>query len=435
MLSWALRCVLALGLPGCLATTGSRSGSKSWSAGPAGARGLAAARAAPQDRPREGIKTIVTLTAINSSDPSCRQARLTRGRDRLGDRADARLAGDGRADGRGRRSDGRSRPSAGLFPLRRGASSDQPGTRRVPDPPPGILGGTGLASGLEPPLGSPRLGGRPQRSLPDRGICQGRATRCPPPGAWSLGDRAWSLAGTDGPVDRPARSADSGFPLGWIGWNQATHNFGVLRPGRIYRSGQMPPAALRRTLRDYHIKTVLNLQGPEPAGGLVSRRDRRDAGARERRRSTSPSRRASGCRVSSSAPGPGSRLVRVPRAGPLRLGVGTDRTGLGHRRTAAARRHARRGAGPARAPLLVRPAGRRQDHGRVPRPVRGLAGGADGLAHGPKSSAAGRPRGTVPASRTARNGRTIRPPWWWSRSVPATADQTLAAKAAPGRSA
>jgi hypothetical protein len=53
-------------------------------------------------------------------------------------------------------------------------------------------------------------------------------------------------------------------PLGWVGWNQATFNFGVLQPGRIYRSGQMPPWALRRTLRDYRIKTVLNLRGPNP---------------------------------------------------------------------------------------------------------------------------------------------------------------------------
>jgi hypothetical protein len=54
------------------------------------------------------------------------------------------------------------------------------------------------------------------------------------------------------------------LPLGWIGWNQATHNFGVLQPGRLYRSGQMPPGALRQTLRDHRIKTVLNLRGPNP---------------------------------------------------------------------------------------------------------------------------------------------------------------------------
>ena len=54
------------------------------------------------------------------------------------------------------------------------------------------------------------------------------------------------------------------FPLTWIGWNQATYNFAVLQPGRIYRSGQMSPGALLRTLREHQVKTVLNLRGPNP---------------------------------------------------------------------------------------------------------------------------------------------------------------------------
>src|SRR6478609_5727202 len=54
------------------------------------------------------------------------------------------------------------------------------------------------------------------------------------------------------------------FPMTWVAWNQATHNFGVLQPGRIYRSGQMPAGALGRTVREHHIKTVLNLRGPNP---------------------------------------------------------------------------------------------------------------------------------------------------------------------------
>ena len=45
-------------------------------------------------------------------------------------------------------------------------------------------------------------------------------------------------------------------PLTWIGWNQATYNFAVLQPGRIYRSGQMSPSALLRTLREHEVKTV-----------------------------------------------------------------------------------------------------------------------------------------------------------------------------------
>ncbi len=52
------------------------------------------------------------------------------------------------------------------------------------------------------------------------------------------------------------------FPTTWIGWNQATYNFAILQPARVFRSGQMSQSALRQTLREYHIKTVLNLRGP-----------------------------------------------------------------------------------------------------------------------------------------------------------------------------
>ena len=55
-----------------------------------------------------------------------------------------------------------------------------------------------------------------------------------------------------------------GVPLTWIAANQARYNFAVLEPGRIYRSGQMSPGALRRTLHDYHVKTVVNLRGANP---------------------------------------------------------------------------------------------------------------------------------------------------------------------------
>jgi protein-tyrosine phosphatase len=47
----------------------------------------------------------------------------------------------------------------------------------------------------------------------------------------------------------------------YVAWDQATYNFGSVQPGRIYRSGQMPAHTLARTLRDYHVKTVLNLRG------------------------------------------------------------------------------------------------------------------------------------------------------------------------------
>jgi hypothetical protein len=47
----------------------------------------------------------------------------------------------------------------------------------------------------------------------------------------------------------------------FVAWDQATHNFGEVQRGRIYRAGQMPASALAQTLREHPIKTVLNLRG------------------------------------------------------------------------------------------------------------------------------------------------------------------------------
>ncbi len=58
----------------------------------------------------------------------------------------------------------------------------------------------------------------------------------------------------------------------YIGWDQATYNFGEIQHGRIYRSGQMPASALRRTLRDHGIKTVLNLRGTNEASWYTDER-------------------------------------------------------------------------------------------------------------------------------------------------------------------
>jgi protein tyrosine phosphatase (PTP) superfamily phosphohydrolase (DUF442 family) len=55
------------------------------------------------------------------------------------------------------------------------------------------------------------------------------------------------------------------LPLGFLGWNRATNNFGTLAPGRIFRSGQMPAESLARTIRAKKIRTVLNLRGPNPS--------------------------------------------------------------------------------------------------------------------------------------------------------------------------
>jgi protein tyrosine/serine phosphatase len=47
----------------------------------------------------------------------------------------------------------------------------------------------------------------------------------------------------------------------YIAWDQSQYNFGEVQDGRIYRSGQMPAAALVRTIREHNVKTVLNLRG------------------------------------------------------------------------------------------------------------------------------------------------------------------------------
>jgi protein tyrosine phosphatase (PTP) superfamily phosphohydrolase (DUF442 family) len=58
------------------------------------------------------------------------------------------------------------------------------------------------------------------------------------------------------------------FPLlligGFIAWRSALGNFGVVEPGLVYRSAQLDPKTLSRTIRKYGIKTVLNLRGPNP---------------------------------------------------------------------------------------------------------------------------------------------------------------------------
>src|SRR5262249_4906500 len=50
-------------------------------------------------------------------------------------------------------------------------------------------------------------------------------------------------------------------PSLYVAWDQSTFNFGVVRLDHIYRSGQMPPQALARTIAANRIKTVLNLRG------------------------------------------------------------------------------------------------------------------------------------------------------------------------------
>ncbi len=53
-------------------------------------------------------------------------------------------------------------------------------------------------------------------------------------------------------------------PMTWVSQRIHSGNFGVIQPGRAYRSGQMGPEALGRVLQQYRIKSVLNLRGPNP---------------------------------------------------------------------------------------------------------------------------------------------------------------------------
>jgi hypothetical protein len=53
-------------------------------------------------------------------------------------------------------------------------------------------------------------------------------------------------------------------PAGFWGYVEATDNFGAVVPGRVFRSGQMGSQTLARTVHEHHIRTVLNLRGPNP---------------------------------------------------------------------------------------------------------------------------------------------------------------------------
>src|SRR5215211_1350251 len=50
----------------------------------------------------------------------------------------------------------------------------------------------------------------------------------------------------------------------FVGMRLVSDNFGVVTPGRVYRSAQMPAGSLARTVREHRIKTVLNLRGANP---------------------------------------------------------------------------------------------------------------------------------------------------------------------------
>ena len=83
--------------------------------------------------------------------------------------------------------------------------------------------------------------------------------------------------------------------LGFLAWSLASDNFGTVREGQVYRSGQMSAGAIERTVRARGIKTVVNLRGRTPRRRSIATSGRR-CWRRGPRRSTSRCLRASGCR-------------------------------------------------------------------------------------------------------------------------------------------
>lgn len=51
-------------------------------------------------------------------------------------------------------------------------------------------------------------------------------------------------------------------------------NFGVVEPGRLYRAGELTPAATDRVIREHHIRTIVDLGAydKDPAGERVAER-------------------------------------------------------------------------------------------------------------------------------------------------------------------
>ena len=76
-------------------------------------------------------------------------------------------------------------------------------------------------------------------------------------------------------VIRPALLAClvAGIPVAWL--LLASDNFGTVRPGELYRSGQMSGSSVAARVRDNRIRTVLNLRGSHPESPWY--RDERDA--------------------------------------------------------------------------------------------------------------------------------------------------------------
>lgn len=61
-------------------------------------------------------------------------------------------------------------------------------------------------------------------------------------------------------------------------------NFGIVEPGKLYRSGELTPAATKRIVEEHHIKTIVDLGAydVDPAGERVAERTARALGVERR---------------------------------------------------------------------------------------------------------------------------------------------------------
>jgi protein tyrosine/serine phosphatase len=54
------------------------------------------------------------------------------------------------------------------------------------------------------------------------------------------------------------------IPAAYVSYTQSNGNFHVVEAGQVYRSAELPPARLARIVKQYGIRSVLNLEGAKP---------------------------------------------------------------------------------------------------------------------------------------------------------------------------
>jgi len=112
---------------------------------------------------------------------------------------------------------------------------------------------------------------------------------------------------------------------GWYHYNHLPKRFGVVVPGRLYRSGRVAPAELATVARRYHIRTVLSLLDPDAPESVRERRVAQRLGLRW----LNVPLRGDG----SSTPADRARIEAIlfdPQAAPILVhcAAGANRTGL-----------------------------------------------------------------------------------------------------------